>query len=58
MITHFLAVFHHFLTHCSPQIQVYGACVADLKGNVDRGACDREFAKLRACFQRSLRKRK
>lgn len=37
------------------QIHVYGACVADIRGKVDRGACDREFAKLRACFQHALR---
>lgn len=40
------------------QIQVYGACVANLTGGVDRMACDAEFRKLRECFQRAAKSKK
>lgn len=40
------------------QIQVYGACVANLAGGVDRFACDKEFSKLRECFQRAAKKKR
>lgn len=40
------------------QIQVYGACVASLSGGVNRFACDKEFSKLRECFQRAAKKKK
>lgn len=50
--------FDSFALVCLKQIQVYGACVANLSGGVDRFACDKEFRKLRECFQRVAKKKK
>ncbi|GAB9468879.1 hypothetical protein Gpo141_00006179 [Globisporangium polare] len=51
-------LFSHMLVDCPLDIQVYGACVANLSGGVDRFACDKEFSKLRECFQRAAKKKK
>ncbi|DAZ94011.1 TPA: hypothetical protein N0F65_001622 [Lagenidium giganteum] len=48
--------FAHMLAECPNDIRVYGACVADITGGVNRDACDKEFAKLRECFQRAVKK--
>jgi hypothetical protein len=40
------------------QIQVYGKCVAAIHGGVSRQACEKEFNKLRMCFERVAHKRR
>ncbi|TMW69671.1 hypothetical protein Poli38472_001827 [Pythium oligandrum] len=48
-------VFSQMLGECPQDIQVYGACVANITGGVDRGACEQEFEKLKQCFTRVLK---
>ncbi|KAK1943902.1 hypothetical protein P3T76_005298 [Phytophthora citrophthora] len=40
------------------QIQVYGKCVAEIHGGVNRQACEKEFQKLRACLDRVAHQRR
>uniref|UniRef100_M4BJL1 IMS import disulfide relay-system CHCH-CHCH-like Cx9C domain-containing protein n=1 Tax=Hyaloperonospora arabidopsidis (strain Emoy2) TaxID=559515 RepID=M4BJL1_HYAAE len=51
-------LFSHMLGDCPLDIQVYGKCVADVEGRVARQMCEKEFQKLRACFERALHKRR
>ncbi|ETV99509.1 hypothetical protein H310_08183 [Aphanomyces invadans] len=46
-------IFTQMAATCPVDIQVYGACVANIEGGVNRDACATEFAKLRQCFQRA-----
>ncbi|CAI5745382.1 unnamed protein product [Peronospora destructor] len=50
-------LFSHMLADCPLDIQVYGKCVADLDGGINRQACDKEFHHLRRCFERVMHKR-
>ncbi|CAH0513523.1 unnamed protein product [Peronospora belbahrii] len=47
-------VFSHMLTDCPRDIQVYGKCVANLQGGINRHACEHEFHKLHMCFKRVI----
>ncbi|ETI44769.1 hypothetical protein F441_10462 [Phytophthora nicotianae CJ01A1] len=51
-------LFSQMLTECPLDVQVYGKCVADIHGGVNRQACEKEFQKLRACFERVARQRR
>uniref|UniRef100_A0AAV1UKG5 IMS import disulfide relay-system CHCH-CHCH-like Cx9C domain-containing protein n=1 Tax=Peronospora matthiolae TaxID=2874970 RepID=A0AAV1UKG5_9STRA len=51
-------LFSHMLGDCPLDIQAYGNCVADVHGRVARQTCEKEFQKLRACFERALHKRR
>ncbi|KAF4042002.1 hypothetical protein GN244_ATG05726 [Phytophthora infestans] len=51
-------IFSQMLTECPLDVQVYGKCVADIHGGVNRQACEKEFQKLRACFERVARQRR
>ncbi|KAE8888109.1 hypothetical protein PF005_g17607 [Phytophthora fragariae] len=51
-------IFSQMLADCPLDIQVYGKCVADIHGVVSRQACEKEFQKLRACFERVAHKRR
>ncbi|KAJ0398724.1 hypothetical protein ATCC90586_008651 [Pythium insidiosum] len=50
--------FAQMMAECPQDIQVYGACVANIAGGVNRSACDAEFQKLKACFTRVVQERK
>ncbi|OQS02867.1 hypothetical protein THRCLA_21307 [Thraustotheca clavata] len=45
-------IFGQMMTSCSVDVQVYGACVANIEGPVNRDACAKEFAMLKVCFER------
>ncbi|TDH70148.1 hypothetical protein CCR75_001629 [Bremia lactucae] len=51
-------IFAQMVGECPLDIQVYGKCVADIHGGVNRFACEKEFQKLRVCFQRVVRARR
>ncbi|ETV76682.1 hypothetical protein H257_09162 [Aphanomyces astaci] len=46
-------LFTQMMGSCPVDIQVYGACVANIEGGVNKNVCAAEFAKLRQCFQRA-----
>ncbi|KAH9125626.1 hypothetical protein LEN26_007817 [Aphanomyces euteiches] len=49
-------IFTQMMTTCPLDIQVYGACVANIEAGVNKNACEKEFAKLRLCFQQAAAK--
>ncbi|KAL3661939.1 hypothetical protein V7S43_013230 [Phytophthora oleae] len=51
-------LFSRMLTECPLDIQVYGKCVAEIHGGMNRQACENEFQKLRACFNRVAHQRR
>ncbi|KAI9917432.1 hypothetical protein PsorP6_012515 [Peronosclerospora sorghi] len=51
-------IFAQMLLDCPFDIQVYGKCVADIRGGVQRHACEHEFQKMRLCFERGMHKRR
>ncbi|KAG3016409.1 hypothetical protein PC121_g13143 [Phytophthora cactorum] len=51
-------IFSQMLAECPLDVQVYGKCVANIHGGVNRQACEKEFQRLRACFERVARQRR
>lgn len=51
----FTHAFREGLVRCRAQAQAYGACVRAALPAVEKGACEREFAALRACFFAAVR---
>ncbi|KAL7688508.1 putative NADH dehydrogenase [ubiquinone] 1 alpha subcomplex assembly factor 8 [Plasmopara halstedii] len=51
-------IFSQMLHECPVAIQVYGKCVAELSGGINRHVCEKEFQNLRLCFNRVARDRR
>jgi hypothetical protein len=49
------AAFSEGLRACGAEVQQYGLCLKATLPEVEKGVCEREFQKLRACWARAFR---
>jgi hypothetical protein len=50
----FSALFGQMLDDCPTEVAAYGSCVARRLEHLEKDACVREFAALKACSERTL----
>lgn len=57
-VTRFSTLFREVSTSCPLEVTAYGACLAEISTDIQKGACEEEFRKLKKCFNRALQARR
>ena len=51
----FRGAFRAGLGECGPEVGAYGRCLRGALADLQQGACEAEFQRLKACMRRSMR---
>lgn len=51
----FRGAFRAGLGECGPEVGAYGQCLRGALADLQQGACEAEFQRLKACMRRSMR---